>query len=86
MDAQIEDIYSEKIRERETDPRYKKVLEIITRASQGVPLRPDAVYFLANNITDMVVKPIDVARERNLTPKTRLSYPRKTCLTTLRMI
>jgi hypothetical protein len=69
MEPDIEKIYYESVNFRaERDPRYAKILSSIIQAAgkSNVTLRPDAVYFLANNILDMVFDPMRSARRRGL--------------------
>jgi hypothetical protein len=68
MEPQIEQIYHEQVRTRVGDARYLRVLRsIIDVAKQhNAPLQQDALYFLANSITDMIVGPVRIAGERGL--------------------
>jgi hypothetical protein len=52
----------------ERDPRYDRVVHSIVRTGNDlkVQLRPDAVFFLANNIIDMVFNPMRTAGQRHL--------------------
>lgn len=60
METQIQEIYARRVAERTSDPRYRRLLEIIITESRqrDLPLREDAIYFLANNIADMVIGPM----------------------------
>jgi hypothetical protein len=54
MEKEIEDIYSKLVyARREHDPAYERIYQSIVQAEQRgkTSLRPDAVYFLANNIS-----------------------------------
>jgi hypothetical protein len=68
MEPNIEDIYRERIEIRQRDARYARIVQSILHASSQYrsSLRQDALYFLANNIADMVVGPMRVAAERGL--------------------
>jgi hypothetical protein len=69
MDQAIESIYAELLyNRREHDPGYERIHQSIVGAAQreGVSLRPDAVYFLANNISEMILEPTHLARVRGV--------------------
>lgn len=69
MDRAIEEIYSELVQtRRERDPNYERIFQSIVNAAgrRGSSLRADAIYFLANNIAEMVFRPVHVARVREL--------------------
>jgi hypothetical protein len=68
MEPQIEQLYAERVNFRVRDPRYIRVVKAIHNVANRyhVSIRPDALYFLANNIIDMVVDPIIAAGERRL--------------------
>lgn len=69
MEPEIGEIYVEFVNARaQHDPRYARLLKLIfsTGHEFGVTLRPDAVYFLANNIIDMVFNPMRSATQREL--------------------
>jgi hypothetical protein len=68
MEPQIEEIYLGRVNFRGRDPRYARILQSIVRVSgrYKISLRQDALYFLANNIADMVVGPMLGATERGI--------------------
>jgi hypothetical protein len=69
MDTQFEKIYEDLISRKSNDrPGYSELIASIQRlsASTSPPLRADAVYFLANNIYDLVQEPIYTARAARL--------------------
>ena len=69
MDTQIERIYGDLIdRKRDDHPGYADLISLIVTASARTSprLRADAVYFLANNIYDLVSEPIYLAKAENL--------------------
>jgi hypothetical protein len=69
MDTQIEQIYDDLINRKRSDhPGYGELIASIREiASRTSPrLRADAVFFLANNIYDLVQEPIYIARAARL--------------------
>jgi hypothetical protein len=69
MDAHIEQIYEDLINRKRSDhPGYGELIVSIRNlaATMSPRLRADAVYFLANNIYDMVQEPIYIARAARL--------------------
>jgi hypothetical protein len=69
MEPEIEKIYYEFVDARAArDVRYARVLNSINRTAGEfkVTLRPDAIYFLANNIVDIVFNPMLSATQRGL--------------------
>ena len=69
MEPEIGQIYVESVNARaEKDYRYLRVVHSIVKTGHDlkVNLRPDAVYFLANNIIDMVFNPMRTVAQREL--------------------
>ncbi|HEY1453299.1 MAG TPA: hypothetical protein VGF57_07530 [Roseiarcus sp.] len=69
MDTQIEKIYDDLINRKSSDhPGYRELITSIRNAAGSTTprLRADAVYFLANNIYDLVQEPIYIARAGRL--------------------
>jgi hypothetical protein len=69
MEPQIERIYSDFLNRRShRDSRYQQILQSIDEAShrRKTSLRSDARFFLANNISDMIFRPMQVAHEQRL--------------------
>ena len=59
MDDDIIEFYASQVQARSGDARYERVAHVLYQASSevGIPLRPDATYFLANGINDLVIAP-----------------------------
>lgn len=67
MERAIEEIYSELLHaRRERDPGYERMFQSIEEAARRreTSLRTDAVYFIANNVSEMIFRPVRLARER----------------------
>jgi hypothetical protein len=66
MDAAIAQFYEKRINSRkDVDSEYGSILDAIARVSAQLkaPLRQDAIYFLANNLADMIVYPMWAAHD-----------------------
>jgi hypothetical protein len=69
MERAIGEIYSELLRvRRERDPGYERIYQSVVGAAHRheVSLRVDAIYFLANNISEMILAPTHLARLREV--------------------
>ncbi len=69
MEPHIERIYSDFLISRlDRDSGYRQIVRLIDEASHRhqISLRSDARYFLANNISEMIVYPMQFARDRGL--------------------
>jgi hypothetical protein len=82
MDPQFEGIYLEQMNLRMVEFDYSQINQMVLSVSMamGVSLRQDAVYFLTNNITDMVYAPLKIALARNLKLNVGILVPVDTLL------
>jgi hypothetical protein len=65
MDTQMEKVYDDLLSRRMNNPGYAQIVQLIRDAANvhmPLSLRADALYFLANNIYDLVEEPIYTAR------------------------
>lgn len=60
MDDDVVEFFRYKISQRLEDEDYQFVLQMLENVSSEIKLRirPDAIYFLANGISDLVVAPV----------------------------
>jgi hypothetical protein len=70
MNENIEEVYAAQVRWRAADPRYGAVSQMLHGFAKdtGFRIRSDAVYFLANNLIDLVATPLSVARRSGIAP------------------
>jgi hypothetical protein len=68
MDEKIEAIYHARVNARRSIHIYEEIVKSIQIASKSseLPLREDAIYFLANNVADMVVGPMSDAGSQKI--------------------
>ena len=67
MTPEIEQVYLEELNQRQqTDARYSIIVEMVVNSGRLVELRlrPDATLFLANNMIDMIISPLQSAPEK----------------------
>jgi hypothetical protein len=69
MERAIAEIYSELLESRrKSDPGYERIYQSVVMVAKrrDMSLRVDAVYFLANNISEMIFGPTNLARKREV--------------------